>query len=101
MPVLGPVRRGYRTTRITSELVWFVASPRKREDPFPAYRKLQTMEPVHRSPIGVWVLSSHADVLAALRDPRLSSDEAHIDLSTLHLGPVSYTHLTLPTILRV
>jgi hypothetical protein len=29
---------------------------------------------VHRSPLGFWVLTRHADVLAVLRDPRMSRD---------------------------
>lgn len=77
-----------RTARITSELVWFLASPRRRRDPFAAYARLRRLDPVHHSPIGVWILSGHAAVAAALRDPRLSSDERHLDPSTLHLGPL-------------
>jgi cytochrome P450 len=81
-------RRPLRTARITAELVWFIASARRRRDPFHSYARLQQLERVHRSPIGVWILSGHAEVAAALRDPRLSSDEGHIDTSTLHLGPL-------------
>jgi cytochrome P450 len=81
-------RRPLRTARITSELVWFIASSRRRRDPFPAYARLQRLDRVHHSPIGVWILSGHAEVAAALRDPRLSSDEGHLDPGTLHLGPL-------------
>lgn len=88
MSTIAVGMRPMRTARITSELVWFIASPRRRRDPFPAYRRLQRLDRVHHSPIGVWVLSGHAEVSAALRDPRLSSDERHIDAGTLHLGPL-------------
>jgi cytochrome P450 len=65
-----------------------MASSRRRRNPFPAYARLQRLDRVHHSPIGVWILSGHAEVAAALRDPRLSSDERHIDTDTLHIGPL-------------
>lgn len=76
------------SARVTAELVWFMASASRREDPYPAYRRLRRLDPLHHSPLGVWVLSSHSDVSQALRDPALSSNEKHIDTGTLHLGPL-------------
>src|ERR1700688_5266599 len=50
-------------------------APAFRADPFPMFRRLQLTDPVHRcDALGGWVLTRYADVLAALRDPRLSSD---------------------------
>ena len=44
-------------------------------DPYPALRRLQETAPVFRSErMGAWVVTRHADVRAAFRDPRLSSD---------------------------
>ncbi|MGH7005916.1 MAG: cytochrome P450, partial [Alphaproteobacteria bacterium] len=44
-------------------------------DPYPALRRLQDAAPVFRSErMGAWVVTRHADVRAAFRDPRLSSD---------------------------
>jgi cytochrome P450 len=40
-------------------------------DPYPMYRRLQADDPVHHSPLGFWVLTRYADVIASLRDPRL------------------------------
>jgi cytochrome P450 len=77
-----------RTARVTAELVWFLASATRRADPYPAYARLRRLDPVHHSPIGVWLVSSHEEVSQLLRDPRLSSNEKHIDLDTLHLGPL-------------
>jgi cytochrome P450 len=48
--------------------------PEVHEDPYPLYRRLREEDPVHRSPLGMWVLTRHADVLAVLRDPRMSRD---------------------------
>ena len=40
-------------------------------DPYPTYRRLQAEDPVHHSPLGFWVFTRYADVIAMLRDPRL------------------------------
>lgn len=45
-------------------------------DPYPAYRALSEAGPIHWSDEffgGAWLLTRHADVEAALRDPRLSA----------------------------
>jgi unspecific monooxygenase len=80
--------RAIRSMRVTPELVWFVASARRREDPYPAYRRLRHLDAVHHSPLGVWVISRHAEVSGLLRDSSLSSDERRVDLTTLHVGPL-------------
>jgi len=41
------------------------------EDPYPVYRRLREQDPVHRSPLGFWVLSRYRDVTWAQQDPRL------------------------------
>ena len=46
------------------------------QDPYPTYRALRERDPVHRSPMGPWVLSRHADVLEALADARLGNAPA-------------------------
>ncbi len=48
--------------------------PEVHEDPYPLYQRLRAEDPVHRSVLGFWVLTRHADVLAVLRDPRMSRD---------------------------
>jgi cytochrome P450 len=45
--------------------------PEVRADPYPHYRHLRETEPVHRSPLGFWVLSRYDDVVAAQKDSRL------------------------------
>ena len=44
-------------------------------DPYPVLRRLQETAPVFWSErMGAWIVTRHADVRAAFRDPRLSSD---------------------------
>ncbi len=43
-------------------------------DPYPFYRRLRELEPVHRSGLGFWVLTRYDDVVALLRDPRFGRD---------------------------
>lgn len=81
--VLGTGRRWL----VTSAVVGFMASPRVRSHPHPAYRTLRRLDPTHESPIGIWVLSRHREVHAALRSPQMGSDETKADLGAIRLGP--------------
>ncbi len=49
-----------------------------RRDPYPRYAELRESDVLHRTPDGFWVLTRHADVLAAVRDHRLSSNPVHV-----------------------
>jgi cytochrome P450 len=42
-----------------------------RADPYPLYHQLRQAAPVHRTKLGLWVLSRYDDCWAAMRDPRL------------------------------
>jgi cytochrome P450 len=71
----------------TPGVLGFVAMPWLRTRPHAPYRILRSLDPAHRSPSGVWILTGHAEVSAALRHPAMGSDESKVDLGTLHLGP--------------
>lgn len=43
------------------------------QNPYPVYAWLRQHEPLHRSPTGYWVLSRYEDIVAAMKDPRLSN----------------------------
>ena len=49
-------------------------SPAVIADPYPYYRRLRTQDPVHRSPLGFFVLSRHVEVAFVLRDRRFGKD---------------------------
>ncbi len=48
--------------------------PRARPDPYPVYQYMRTVEPVHRSQLGFWVLTRYEDCVAVLEDKRWSHD---------------------------
>jgi cytochrome P450 len=64
-------------------VIYDPTDPRWTSDPFPLYRVLREESPIHRSPLGFWVLARHADCLAVLRDRRASSDDANTDQALL------------------
>src|SRR5215469_8389155 len=41
-------------------------------DPYSHYRTLRERDPVHHSPLGVWILFRHDHIVGLLRDPSLS-----------------------------
>lgn len=45
-------------------------------DPYPAYQRLREGSPVHRSPMGHWVLTRYQDVREALLNPALANAPA-------------------------
>ncbi len=49
-------------------------SPEFIRDPYPHYHQLRATDPVHRSPLGFFVASRHADVSNVLRDKRFGKD---------------------------
>lgn len=89
---LATVTRAARRAAVTPQLVHFVLSSRRRADPYRAYRRLRKVDPLHRSPIGIWVLSRHADVMAALRHPAMGSDESKADPEAINLGVFRLFH---------
>jgi cytochrome P450 len=52
-------------------------SPAFRDDPYPLYERFRRREPLLRIADTIWFSLAHADVMALLRHPRLSSDESH------------------------
>jgi cytochrome P450 len=43
-------------------------------DPYPTYHRLRAEDPVHRSPLGFWVLTRYDDVVGVLRDQRFAKE---------------------------
>jgi len=51
-------------------------TPEGRSDPYPRYHRLRELAPIHRSDLGMWVLTRYDDCWAAMRDPRFGKDYA-------------------------
>lgn len=60
-------------------------SPEVIADPYPHYHRLRKIDPVHRSPLGFFVVSRHADVAQVLRDRRFGKD--FVGRMTRRFGP--------------
>lgn len=53
-----------------------------RNNPYPQLADLRAVDPVHRQANGFWMITRHADVAAATRDPRLVRDTRSPDQIT-------------------
>ena len=61
-----------------------VLLPQNRPDPYPVYEALRAVGPVCRDAAwGSWMVTGHAEVSEALRDPRFSARRLGLDLSWL------------------
>ncbi len=63
-------------------------------DPYPFYAELRRASPVHALGGGSWLLTRHADVLAAYRSPHVSSDKQREFAPRLGVGTPIYEHHT-------
>jgi cytochrome P450 len=54
-------------------------------NPYPFYHRLRALEPMHLTPIGLYVASRHAEVTAILRDKRFGKD--YVGRMTRRFGP--------------
>jgi len=63
----------------TEPVVFNPFEPGFSDDPYRQYARLREHNPVHRAPMGGWVLTRYADVWGVLRDHRVSSSEVVAD----------------------
>ena len=59
---------------MAAEVLFDPFLPDFRANPFPHYRRLREAEPVHKSPLGFWVLSRYDDCVSVLRDQRFGRE---------------------------
>jgi cytochrome P450 len=60
-------------------------SPEFIRNPYPHYERLRTTDPMHLSPLGVFVASRHAEASLVLRDKRFGKD--YIERTKRRYGP--------------
>jgi pimeloyl-[acyl-carrier protein] synthase len=63
-PMTGPLLRSVVRVPFDPFDVGFIA------DPYPTYRHLRETDPVHRSPLGAWLLTRYSEAVSVLRDLR-------------------------------
>jgi len=61
-------------------------TPEFRDDPYPFFTRLREEEPVHRTPLGAYMLSRHADASAVVRDSTLSNDQRNSELYEAYMA---------------
>jgi len=64
----------------TLDFLSVALTPEFRDDPHPFFHLLREHEPVHHTPMGVYMLTRYADASAIVRDPALSNNERNSDL---------------------
>src|SRR5258706_11712648 len=53
-------------------------------DPYPLFHRLRREDPVHWcEPLNGWMITRYDDVLAGLRDPRLTSDRISLSMNAM------------------
>jgi cytochrome P450 len=57
-----------------ADVVFNPMDPEFVANPYPMYHRLRAEDPVHRNPLGFWVLTRYDDVVWALRDARLAKE---------------------------
>jgi len=80
--ISGAARAARDAAAARGTLAWDPFDPAWVADPYAVYARLRRENPVHRSPLGFWVFTRHADCLAVLRDRRFSSDARNADAAT-------------------
>ena len=60
-------------------------SPEFIANPYPFYHRLRATDPMHLTPLGFFVASRHADIIAILRDKRFGKD--FVGRMTRRFGP--------------
>ncbi len=86
MDTIGSV---HLVTSLKAAPSWNPFDPDFLVDPYPQYERLRDEDPVHRTPLGVLVVSRYEDVNQILRDPRTSVQRFETsDMTPEHMRPL-------------
>jgi cytochrome P450 len=69
----------------TSEPLFNPLSPEFIRNPYPHYERMRTTDPMHLTPLGVYVASRHAEASLVLRDKRFGKE--HVERTIRRYGP--------------
>lgn len=65
---------------MSNNIVFDPFSPGFTDDPYTLYSSLREHDPVHRSPMGYWVLTRYNDIFSAIKDTRFSNEPSYYAL---------------------
>lgn len=71
----------------SAELADYLVSPGRHPDPYPLFKRVRDVEPVHWSEIGTWVVLGLPEARAAFKDPYLSRLAAAEELAARFPAP--------------
>ncbi len=69
----------------TSAPLFNPLSPEFIRNPYPHYERMRTTDPVHLTPLGVFVASRHAEASLVMRDKRFGKE--HVERTIRRYGP--------------
>jgi len=69
----------------TSEPLFNPLSPEFIRNPYPHYERMRTTDPMHLTPLGVYVASRHAEASLVMRDKRFGKE--HVERTIRRYGP--------------
>src|SRR4051795_13754564 len=69
----------------TSEPLFNPLSPEFIRNPYPHYERMRTTDPMHLTPLGVFVASRHAEASLVMRDKRFGKD--YVERTIRRYGP--------------
>src|SRR3979411_1420746 len=69
----------------TTEPLFNPLAPEFIRNPYPAYERLRTTDPMHLTPFGTFAASRHAEVSLVLRDKRFGKD--YVERTVRRYGP--------------
>src|SRR5258706_13311373 len=69
----------------TTEPLFNPLAPEFIRDPYPFYERLRTTDPMHLTPLGMFVASRHAEASLVLRDKRFGKD--YVERTIRRYGP--------------
>ena len=69
-------------SRIEKTVKFNPYDPNFQANPYAVYHQLRSVEPIHQSFAGMWVITRYADAKAVLRDPRFCVNKMQKMLNT-------------------
>jgi cytochrome P450 len=86
--VVGPGTKSSDIAAVEAEFQSALIDPTHNRDPYPMYRRLREVDPVHRSDLGLWFVTGYHEVQEVLTADSLSKDLRPDGHETADPGPL-------------